>query len=185
MAGDAPHVRVEHRLINRGMWPLSLAPWAISPMAGGGVGIVPLPERGSHPDNLQPTGGIALWAYTDFADPRWTWGTRFALLRQDGSAKSPQKIGSRCAADWVAYARGGHLFVNRFQPIPGGDYPDYGSRVEVYTDANMLEVETLAPYQPAAPGEAVSHVETWHLYNDVPMPGNDNDVAGHILPHIG
>jgi hypothetical protein len=183
--GSEARVTVEHRLTNRSAWPLELAPWAISPMAGGGVAVVPLPERGSHPDNLQPTGGIALWAYTDFADPRWTWGTKFVLLRQDSKATFPQKIGSRCAADWVAYARGGRLFVNHFQPAPDGDYPDFGSRAEVYTDANMLEVETLAPYRRVSPGETVSHMETWTLFHDVPMPSGDQDVERHILPHVG
>jgi hypothetical protein len=185
MAADAARVAVEHRLINRGAWPIDLAPWAISPMAPGGVGVVPLPERGLHADNLQPTGGLALWAYTDFADPRWTWGTTYALLRQDASAKSPQKVGSRCAADWLAYARNDHLFINRFIPVPDGDYPDFGCRVEVYTDANMLEIESLAPYQKAQPGEAIIHTETWLLFDGVPMPKNDNDVVQHILPHLG
>ena len=181
--GDAC-ISVEHRLTNRTPWPLELAPWAISPMAAGGVGIVPLPERGTHQANLQPTGGLALWAYTDFADPRWTWGTKFILLRQQPGNTTAQKVGSRCAADWVAYARNGHLFVNHFQPDPAGDYPDLGSRVEVFTNENMLEVETIAPYRRVEPGQTVSHHERWTLFQDVPMPASDADVEQHVLPRV-
>jgi hypothetical protein len=77
---SSAHVRITHRLINRGVWLVELAPWAISVMAPGGVGIIPLPERGSHSENLLPTSSLALWAYTDFSDPRWTWGRQFILL---------------------------------------------------------------------------------------------------------
>ena len=58
-------VRVTHRLHNRGLWPVTLAPWALSAMAPGGTAILPLPPRGSHADNLLPVSHLVSWAYTD------------------------------------------------------------------------------------------------------------------------
>ena len=65
------------------------APWALSVMDTGGTAIIPLPPRGSHEDNLLPANSMTFWAYTDMADPRWTWGEKYLLLRQD-SAKPTQ-----------------------------------------------------------------------------------------------
>jgi len=176
-------VTVVHRLHNRGLWSVDLAPWALSVMAPGGVAVLPLPARGTHAEHLTPGNRLVLWKYTDMADPRWTWGRQFILLRQD-TAGSPQKVGLS-HADWVAYARKGHLFVKRFPVFPDADYADMGCSVEAFTNARMLEVETLAPLAPLAPGASVEHVEHWSLFQDVPMPGNDADVERDVLPKVG
>ncbi|MEP7357487.1 MAG: hypothetical protein ABI847_09640, partial [Anaerolineales bacterium] len=138
-------VRVTHRLHNRGLWPVRLAPWALSAMAPGGTAIVPLPPRGTHTSNLLPVSSLVMWAYTDLADPRWTWGRRHVLLRSQPGAATPQKVGASVPEGWLAYARAGHLFVKRFSPAPGLDYPDQGSQVEIFTDNRFLELETLGP----------------------------------------
>lgn len=76
LSPDKAHVILTHRLRNANLWAVQLAPWALSVMAPGGTAIFPLPPRGPHPGNLQPTGNLAIWAYTDLSDPRWTWGHR-------------------------------------------------------------------------------------------------------------
>jgi hypothetical protein len=181
---DRAGATVTHRLWNRNLWPVELAPWALSVMAPGGVGIVPLPPRGSHAEHLLPTGTLALWAYTDMADPRWRWGTRYVLLRQDEQARLEQKIGVHVTEGWVAYARQGHLFVKTFTYVAGAVYPDLGCPVELFTNSDMLEVETLGPVAKLEPGAAVEHVEEWHLFRDVPAPADDDDVDRYILPKV-
>lgn len=176
------HVRLVHRLTNTGAWPIELAPWALSVMAGGGTAIVPLPPRGKHPDDLLPTTQISLWPYTDMADSRWTWGTRYVLLRQADAL--PQKIGIAVTDGWLAYARGGELFVKRFAPLAPGAYPDRGSNVEVFTNAMMLEAETLGPLTTLAPGASVEHVEDWYLFTGATVPSSDADVERDILPLV-
>jgi hypothetical protein len=161
-------VRVTHRLHNRGLWPVTMAPWGLSAMAPGGTAIVPLPPRGSHADNLLPVSSLVAWAYTDLADPRWTWGTRHVLLRSQPGAATPQKLGAMVPDGWLAYARAGHLFVKRFEVRPGQAYPDFGSQAEIFTDHRMLELETLGPLASLAPGAAVEHVEEWQLFDGVP-----------------
>ena len=184
LAPAAAAVKVTHRLTNRGVWPVELAPWAISVMAPGGVGVIPLPPRGSHSDNLLPSSTLTLWAYTDLADPRWTWGRGSILLRQDASRPDPQKIGAFAPDGWVAYARHGHLFVKLVTPVVGVDYPDKNSNVELFTNDLFQEVETFGPMVRLEPGQSVEHSERWHLLRDVPQPASEAEVAANIIPRV-
>ncbi len=184
LSPDEAHVKLTHRLRNTNLWPVELAPWALSVMAQGGVVIVPLPPRGSHAGNLLPTNTLTLWAYTDMSDPRWTWGEKYILLRQDPQATKPQKIGAMVKDGWAAYARDGHLFVKKFTYVSGARYPDLGCSFETFTNPDMLEVETVAPLVTLQPGEAVEHVEHWFLFHEVPIPSNDADVDANMLPKI-
>ena len=184
LVSGAAQAVITHRLRNTNLWAVKLAPWALTVMAPGGIAIMPLPPRGSHADNLRPTSSLALWAYTDMGDPRWTWGRQYLLLRQDPAAKTPQKVGVRVSDGWAAYARNGHLFVKTFGHQPDADYPDFNSTVEVFTDEQMLEVETLGSLVELAPGATAEHVERWFLFRDVPAPEDDAGVEEHVLPRI-
>ncbi len=184
LAPDKAQVTLVHRLRNTNVWTVKLAPWALSVMAEGGRAIIPLPPRGSHTENLLPTNILTLWAYTDMQDPRWTWGTKYVMLRQEPGNVKPQKIGFWVSDGWVAYARAGHLFVKTFEPVPGASYVDFGCNVETFTNDVILEIETLGPLDYVAPGAIVEHVEQWHLFKDVPVPKTDADVDAHIGPNV-
>lgn len=184
LADSGSQVNVLHRLRNNNAWTVEFAPWALSVMAAGGVGIIPQPMKGSHEEFLLPVGNLVLWAYTNMADPRWTWGDQYILLRQDSNAAVPQKAGAYVQHGWAAYARNHHLFVKRFYPNQQASYPDRGASVEMFTNKVMLEVETLGPLAPVAAGGWVEHLEHWHLFDGVPMPAHDADVAAHVLPKI-
>ncbi len=177
--------RVCHRLRNMNAWTVELAPWAVSVMAQGGKAIIPLPPRAEPAQNLLPTSTIALWAYTDMMDRRWTWGSKYTMLAQDPIAGAPQKAGFMVTDGWAAYARGGHLFVKKLNYVEGAPYPDFGCSVEAFTNADMLELETLGPLVHLQPGAAVEHVERWLLVRDVPTPSDDNDVDKYVLPKVG
>lgn len=182
---QAPRAQVRHRLQNHNPWPVELAPWALSVMAPGGTAVLPLPPRAPWgPEQLLPTGHLTLWSYTDLADPRWTWGTQFVLLRQDPARPAPQKIGLRQPEGWAGYVSAGDLFVKTFGFDPAARYPDFNSSFESYVDGALLELETLGPLLALAPGASVEHVETWHLWRGVPTPADDADVAAHILPRL-
>ena len=184
LSASEAHVELTHRLRNTNLWAVELAPWAISVMAPGGKAIIPLPPRASHEESLLPTNVITLWAYTDMADRRWVWGSKYVTLGQDRRANTPQKAGFMVTDGWAAYAREGHLFVKKFSYLEGKRYPDFGCSVEVFTDADMLELETLAPLARIRPGSTVEHVEHWFLFRDVPVPSGDTDVDSQVLPKI-
>jgi hypothetical protein len=184
LSPDKAHATIIHRLQNHNLWTVELAGWALSVMAAGGEAIIPLPPRGSHQDNLQPKSKLALWAYTDFTDPRWTLGRKYILLRQDSAAEFPQKIGATVPDGWVAHVRDNRLFVKTFAFSANGDYPDLGSNVETFTNTTMLEVETLGPMTRVDPSATLEHTENWFLFDGVPTPASDADVDQHILPKI-
>ena len=181
MAEAAPTVRIVHRLRNHGAWPVVLAPWALSVMAPGGTAVLPLPPRGSHTDHLLPNTNLVLWPYTNMADPRWTWGEEVVLLRQEPGATRPQKIGTACTRGWLAYANHGQLFVKQFTHQPEAIYPDMGCSAELFTDGDMLEVETLGPLATLEPGTAVEHTETWHLLANIPPIHTPADVGRLVV----
>jgi hypothetical protein len=112
LADNRAEVTVTHRLRNHNMWPVALAPWALSVMAPGGTAVLPLPPRGSHGENLLPSTRLNLWAYTDMSDPRWVWGEKYILLRQEPGNARPQKVGGMVTEGWLAYVHDGRLCKN-------------------------------------------------------------------------
>jgi hypothetical protein len=181
---DEARVEVEHFLTNKGVWPVELAPWALSVMDVGGVAIIPLPPRGTHPEELLPTSSITIWPFTHMNDERWTWGEKYILLRQNEQAPTPQKIGVRVPDGWAAYANNNQLFVKTFDYYEDETYPDFGSVVETFTNHEMLELETLAPTTKLEPGDSDFHLETWHLFDGVSTPQNEAEVEEHVLPQV-
>ena len=178
------HVRLIHRLRNTNLWAVELAVWALSVMETGGKAILPLPPRGSHGETLLPSNSLTLWPYTDLADPRWKFGTKYIMLQQDPKVSKPQKIGASVPDGWIAYARSGHLFVKKIQYIQGANYPDFGCSMETFTNNQFLEVESLSPLVKIEPGMDVEHIEDWYLFKGVPVPENDADIIRHVLPKI-
>ena len=143
-----------------------------------------LPPRGTHPENLLPTSSLTIWAFTHMNDPRWSWGEKFILLRQDENATTPQKLGVHVRDGWSAYANNDHLFLKTFDYCEDATYPDFGAVVEIFTNNEMLELETLGPTVSLAPGADVEHKETWHLFVGVITPRNDADVERDILQKV-
>lgn len=171
---NRPHARVVHRLVNWNLWDVEVAPWALSVLAPGGRAIFPQEEYRPHPDYLLPARPLVLWHYTNMQDPRWIWGTKYIQLRQDPSAKTKQKVGLLNQKGWAAYALNGDVFLKRYGCDLSATYPDMGCNTETYTDANMLELETLGPLTKIpANGGAVEHVEDWFLYKAAPGETDD------------
>ncbi|HIE53054.1 MAG TPA: hypothetical protein EYP85_14985 [Armatimonadetes bacterium] len=180
----ANQVTVVHRLRNQGMWTVELAAWALTVMAPGGFAIVPQEPYVSHAERLLPVRPLVLWGYTDMSDPRWTWGQKFVLLRQDPNLAAPQKAGFGNTQGWVAYARQGHLFLKRFHYFAGATYPDFGCTTELFTNDAMLEVETLSPLARLQPGGVITHTEHWFLFKEVPVKAEEGSVEALVLPKV-
>ncbi len=176
---------VTHGVTNHGLWPVELAPWALSAMAAGGVAVLPLPPRGPHPENLLPTSSLILWPYTNLGDPRYTFGYGHVLLRGEPNQFEPQKLGASVPDGWAAYALHDVLFVKRFVPQPGAAYGDLGAHVELFTDGLMLELESVGPVARVAPGQRLTYREQWALFAEVPRPLTDADAAEFVAPRAG
>ena len=158
-------VHVVHKMTNISQWEIELAPWALSVMAQGGRAILPQEKFIAHTEYLLPARPLVLWHYTQMADPRWIWGNKYIQMRQDPNATTPQKVGILNKTGWAAYALNGDLFVKRYKFDENGKYPDFGVNTECFTNADILEVETLGPLKKLAPdGGTVEHEEVWSLH---------------------
>ncbi len=157
-------VEVLHRLINKGKSEVELAPWAISACAAGGRAIVPHEPYIDPADFMLPARPIVLWAYTKMNDPRYSWGEKFIIARQDTSISSETKIGVLNKQQWAAYYLNGFLFTKKFEYNADALYTDYGCNNEIYINGDFLEVETLGPVSRIAPEDSVEHLEHWFLF---------------------
>jgi hypothetical protein len=187
MAAQGSSVEVMHRIRNAGSEPYRLAPWALSMMARGGHGIHGFPPRGTHPEMLEPTNALVMWAFTDLSDARWTFTKRYMVLRQDSNATAAQKLGTFNRRTWGAYLLNGELFVKRYEAE--GDpsaYPDFGCCYETFTNADILELETLGPLTTLQPGESLTHTERWSAHRGVRVERwTDEELDRALLPLIG
>ncbi|MFB3828671.1 MAG: hypothetical protein ACE15B_18020 [Bryobacteraceae bacterium] len=175
-------VQVRHYIRNTRTQPIELAPWALSVMAPGGAGIHGFPPRGTHPEMLAPSNPLVMWAFSDLADPRWTFTKKYLILRQDPANPVPQKLGSFNPETWAAYLLGTELFVKRYSALPG-TYPDLGCSFETFTNADFLELETLGPLQTLAQNAELEHIETWTLHRDVRVAAwTDEELDRAVLP---
>ncbi len=163
---DRAEVEVRHTITNEGNQDWTLAPWAITQLKPGGVGILPL-YGGGKPDNpTLPDRSIVLWPYTDINSQHITWGNEQILIQaqmQEGSLK----VGFTNPAGWLAYWIEGTLFVKRAEYDPRAAYFDFGSPSQCYCNPHFIELETLAPITRLAAGESVEHVERWQVYENV------------------
>ena len=176
-------VTLVHRITNKGLWDVELSPWCLTVMAPGGRAIFPQEPFRPHPDYLLPARPVVLWHYTDMKDPRWIWGTQYIQLRQDPGRAIKQKVGLLNKQGWTAYYLKGDLFIKRFGFDPQGQYPDYGCNNEAFTNADMLEVETLGPLAKVAPEGSVEHTETWILARAT-VDESEGSIDRNVLPLV-
>jgi hypothetical protein len=168
---EGTRVCIEHTITNQATEPTELAVWCPTMMRAGGCAILPLPPRiAMDPEHYQSVGVMALWSFTDLADPRWALGTEFIALHQQAKPEgrfAEQMSGIWNPAGWGAYHSDDTLFVKRAAPIRGARYPDFGCNFEIFTNSDFLELESLSPIVTLKPKESASHAETWALFRDV------------------
>jgi len=156
-------LKVSHVITNTGRWPITLAAWALSVMRPQGMAIIPHKPSRVDATGLLPDRHLSLWPYTDLDDFRFLFTKNFLFLRQEAKASSPVKIGVAARPNWAAYWVEDIAFVKTFTQ-ENLCYPDYGCTVEVYTNNQFLELETVGPLKQVDPGQSITHVETWQVF---------------------
>ncbi|MBN2295206.1 MAG: hypothetical protein JXM70_22440 [Pirellulales bacterium] len=197
MAPSGSKVTVDHKLTNRNLWAVEVAPWALTVLAPGGRAIFPQESYSPHPDIPDfpdqkidkkfylPVRVMTLWSYTNLADPRWVFTRKYIVLKQDPKATNPQKLGLSNRQNWGAYLRNNHLFVKINPYQDGAIYPDHGCTFETFTNADMLELEGLGPLVKLAPnGGTTTYSEDWHLFDNVKADNTDKSLDASVLPKV-
>jgi len=174
-------IDVIHKVTNTGAWSIEFAAWALSVMAPGGLSVVPLPKTDT---GVAPNVQIALWPWAVMNDSRVYYGDKYITLRQDPSVERAYKIGVNCEHGWAAYFNHSNLFVKHF-PTGGKNYPDGGVNYETYTNAHMIELESLGELESVVPGESITHTEKWRLFADVTPPvATDEEGISSVMSKI-
>ncbi|MFN2475181.1 MAG: hypothetical protein ABR526_02425 [Chthoniobacterales bacterium] len=175
-------VAVHHRIVNRNDEAVSVAPWAITIMRGGGTTYIPQEPFRSHDDCLVPARSLVLWYFTDLTDPRIQLGQKLIRLSTDAAKRDPQKIGAANQQGWCAYhVRATRtLFLKRFSYDAHAAYPDFGANIESYAAGDYMEVETLGGLVDLAPGAPVDHTETWQLFGEIGLGETDDEIEPAI-----
>jgi hypothetical protein len=177
---ERPRAIIEHKLTNHGIWPVELAPWAITQLKPGGLAILPQPTRDS---GLLPNRRLALWPYTHINSPHIHWGDRFIFIAANLGDEA-LKIGWANPDGWLAYAVDNTLFVKEAPYHADADYFDYGSSSECYCGQAFIELETLGPRVILPPGESTTHREIWSLHANVDVPA-DEETAANLVNNLG
>ncbi len=186
LSPDSNHIKILHRLTNKNLWAIETSPWAITAHAGGGKAILPQEPYIDPADYLLPARPVVLWHYTHMKDPRWTWGNQFIQLAHDPAITTEQKAGILNKQGWAAYIKNNDLMIKRFGFDPDATYADYGCNNEVYTNANLLEIESLGPVKKLDPDQASEHIEIWHLsHADGHLITNaESSIATALKPYL-
>ena len=171
LSPEGTTVHILHRLINAGVWPVEMSVWSISAMAPGGKEVVPQTAKDT---GVLPNRLISLWPYSRLNDSRVHFGVKYIVLRQDTNIRQPFKFGTSNEQGWAAYFNHNHLFVKHYRHDPYARYPDFGVSYETYTNNYMLEMETLSPLTLIEPSAHVEHEEKWELFDNIPMPADDD-----------
>lgn len=154
-------LKVIHKVTNTGKDSKLFAIWAISPMAPGGIEIIPM---GKLEDGALPNRLFCTWPYTDLSDSRLYIGKEYMSLKQEpGNTYAPVNLGYNNPERVAGYLNKGTLFVKRFEANDKGNYSDMGVAFETFSNEAFLEVESLGELKSVAPGEMSMHVEQWEL----------------------
>lgn len=181
--GSDNSIQVVHRIRNIGRWPIKMSCWAISVMRRNGFAIIPVKPAKVDVEGLLPDRHISIWPYTDISDKRLTFSREYIFVKHDPKAKSPLKVGVNANPCWAAYWVNGLLFLKQFSQEKG-EYPDFGSSVEVYADQNMLELETLGALKVVEPSEAIEHVEVWGVFEIGKVGMKPDNIKEKVEPLI-
>ncbi len=176
-----PVVRLEHAITNQGSATVELAVWAITALPLGGTVI--LPQIMGPADSFQPNRHLVIWPYAGWGDRRLHLADQFISLDAD-SALPPCKIGYFNMHGWIGYLRSGILFAKHFEVLENHTHTDRGCNAEAYCNDRLVELETLSPLKTLAPGDSISHAETWELITGLSL-NPDPEEIGEFIQKIG
>lgn len=166
-------VTLTHRIKALRNLQTPVSAWALTVMKPGGVAVVPQHALGLHPDDLddasnaadldyQANRQLALWPYTHLGDTRFNWTSDSLRVSQQTGMKAT-KIGLQQTCGSTCYEVDGCRFTKTVPFVAGATYPDRGCNLEIFTNSEMLELETLSPLRQLKHDETLEHIETWTL----------------------
>jgi hypothetical protein len=150
--------------------PIEVAIWVVTQLQQPERLYIPRPAKSPFSE------GYVLLSKT--APPSLRVQPRWLSLERDGT--TAYKIGADAGTLlWIGKDAAMRIDSAR---VPGAEYPDKGSSVEIYTNPDPLkyiELETLGPLQTLKPGDRIERVNTYTLIRRADSPADRE--AGRII----
>lgn len=159
-AAGSSRVKICHDIINVSGSIVTLAPWAMTVCAPGGVEIFP---QNAADNGLLSNRRNVFWSYSDINDDRFFLGNRYGTLQQVSGAEAKFKIGMNNEDGWAAVVNHGQIFLKNFDMNIDGNYPDYGCNFETFANGLFLECESLGELETLKNHQCVTLTERWEL----------------------
>jgi len=179
---EQPYVVIDHEILNLGIEPQQLAPWAITMVRPGGIAVLPQQTAFDEAYGCQPNRTINLWPYTPLSSPYLTLSDRYIYVHAN-MKEDKLKIGAPNPRGWIGYAIENTFFVKLAGYDPQAFYYDRQSSSQFYCDPGALEMETLGARVTIEAGESVKHREVWKVFQGITFKPND-DVVDEIVKEL-
>ena len=136
-------------------------------------------------EDYLPNRNLTLWKYTDLADPRNRIRPQSSGPSRKRNNTKAFKIGFRHTEGWIGYQLGKLFFAKWISHEKDATYPDRGCNTELFTNSDILEIESLAPERPVPANSHSVHTEWWHLANVKFLPNHTDAILAHSeIDHI-
>ena len=175
LSEELAQITIDHKLLNTGRESFRLAPWAITMMRTGGLGMIPLQTKTDDENGLWPNRDLVLWPYTKINSPHINLRDRAVAIKAE-MAEGALKVGASNPLGWLAYSLDGTLFVKKTAYQAGANYLDRGASSQIYCNPNVIELESLGPVVDLGPGECTTHQEIWQVYPEGSWPEEISDL---------
>lgn len=160
LADEGTEVELYHEVKNVSGSIVTLAPWALTVCAAGGVEVFP---QSTADNGLLSNRRNVFWSYSDINDDRFFLSNKYGTLQQVKGEPTKFKIGINNEEGWAAVVNKGQIFLKNFIVNTDGEYPDFGCNFETFTNGIFLECESLGEIMPLKNGEALCLTEFWSL----------------------
>lgn len=162
LAPEGGAVLVDHSVKGTATATLDVAPWAITQLRPGGIGILPLGLPGGPTSDLQAAHQLVMWPYTDLGEPALRIDRSEVIVSTDVGAAT--KIGTPLLRGWMACVFDDVVFVKRTNSSGGERFVDLGATGQIYASRDFMELESLAPIGSVANSTTIHHREVWELH---------------------
>lgn len=160
LADEGTEVTLYHEVKNVSGAIVTLAPWALTVCAAGGVEIFP---QSTKDNGLLSNRRCVFWGYSDINDDRFFLSNKYGTLQQVKGSEGKFKIGINNEDGWAAVVNHGQIFLKNFVMNIDGEYPDHGCNFETFTNGIFLECESLGEIRPLKNGQSSAVTEHWSL----------------------
>jgi hypothetical protein len=175
---EGARASITHSLKNLGESGFELAPWAVTQMKIGGIGVIPQKTGNQDADGLLPNRNIVLWPYTPISSDFLSINDE-AIIVKAAMTEGALKVGSPNPAGWIGYLLGDQFFVKRADYHEDQVYLDRGASSQIYCCPEFIELETLGPVVNLQPDQEVRHTEMWEVYPKSAMPEDAKRLLGN------